>query len=153
MQPLPSPTAEDAFMATILELGRQMRQRLPGDELDHSLIPVLRVLCEGPARHTALAERLRLDASTVSRKIRYLEEQGLVQVSPDAADGRARQVELLPSGHRVLEQLLDRRRDLIAAVLAGWDEPDRHRLHQLLDRFNSDLSTGSRPPHQEVPST
>ena len=141
-------------MATILELGRRMRQRLPGDELDYPLLPVLRVLCEGgPARHTVLAERLGLDASTVSRKIRQLEERGLVQVSPDAVDGRARQVELLPTGHRALEQLLDRRRDLIAEVLAGWAEPDRNLLHELLDRFNADLSSGTRAPNQEVPST
>ena len=143
MQPVDPMTAsaEDAFMATILELGRRMRQRLPGDELDYSLLPVLRVLCEGgPARHTALAERLRLDASTVSRKIRHLEERRLVVVSPDAADGRARQVELLPAGRRALEQLLDRRRDLIADVLSSWPDADRALLHQLLDRFNTDLT-------------
>ena len=157
MQPVPAAVAtspEDVFMATILELGRRMRQRLPGDELDYSLLPVLRVLCEGgPARHTVLAERLGLDASTVSRKIRHLEERGLVQVSPDAADGRARQVELMPSGQRALDQLLERRRDLIAEVLAGWAEPERDLLHQLLDRFNSDLSSSTRAPNQEVPSS
>jgi DNA-binding MarR family transcriptional regulator len=127
-------------MATILALGRRMRQRLPGDELDFSLLPVLRVLCEGgPARHTTLAEQLLLDASTVSRKIRQLEERGMVQVSTDERDGRARQVELLPSGLKALEQLMDRRRDIITAVLATWPEADRALLHQLLDRFNHDL--------------
>jgi DNA-binding MarR family transcriptional regulator len=150
MQPVASPSPEDAFMATILELGRRMRQRLPGDELDYSLLPVLRVLCEGgPARHTVLAERLLLDASTVSRKIRQLEERGLVRVSPDAADGRARQVELLPSGLRALEQLLDRRRDVIAEVLDGWPEADRELLRRLLDRFNHDLSGRAQPSIQE----
>ena len=144
MQPVdrPAPTAEDAFMAVILALGRRMRQRLPGDVLDYSLLPVLRVLWEGgPARHTAIAERLELDASTVSRKIRHLEERGLVLVSPDATDGRARQVELLPAGLAALEQLLDRRRDLISDVLATWPDADRALLHQLLDRFNHDLTS------------
>ena len=141
-------------MATILELGRRMRQRLPGDELDYSLLPVLRVLWEGgPARHTVLAERLLLDASTVSRKIRQLEERDLVRVSPDAADGRARQVELLPSGQRALEQLLAQRRDVIAEVLVDWPEPDRTAFHRLLDRFNADLSRSGQPSNQEdVPS-
>ncbi len=100
-----------------------------------------------------LAERLGLDASTVSRKIRHLEERGHVQVSPDAADGRARQVELLPSGHHALEQLLDRRRDVIAEVLAGWPESDRAALHQLLDRFNHDLSGTAHVSTQEDPAT
>jgi DNA-binding MarR family transcriptional regulator len=143
MQPVDHPAAspEDVFMATILELGRRMRQRLPGDELDYSLLPVLRILAEGgPARHTALAERLLLDASTVSRKIRQLEERGMVRVSPDEHDGRARQVELLPSGLAALEQLLDRRRDIITGVLETWPEADRALLHQLLVRFNHDLT-------------
>ena len=143
MQPVdrPAQTAEDAFMAVILALGRRMRQRLPGDELDYSLLPVLRLLFEGgPARHTALAERLELDASTVSRKIRHLEERDLVRVTPDATDGRARQVELLPAGADALEKLLDRRRDIITDVLATWPESDRDLLHQLLDRFNHDLT-------------
>lgn len=146
-------TPEDVFMATILELARRMRRRLPGDELDYSLLPVLRVLCEGPARHTVLAERLTLDASTVSRKIRYLEERGLVRVTPDAEDGRARQVELVPDGHRALEQLLDQRRDVIADVLVDWPEPDRAQLRDLLVRFNSDLTRRTSPTTQEVPST
>jgi DNA-binding MarR family transcriptional regulator len=152
--PAPTASPEDAFMATILELGRRMRQRLPGDELDYSLLPVLRVLYEGgPARHTVLAERLLLDASTVSRKIRQLEERGLVQVSPDAVDGRASQVELLPTGLRALEQLLDRRRDVIADVLVDWPEADRALLHQLLDRFNHDLSHSGDPAPARTDAT
>ncbi len=63
-----------------------------------------------------------------------------MQVSPDEHDGRARQVELLPAGRRALDQLLDRRRDLIADVLAAWSETERTLLHELLDRFNTDLS-------------
>ena len=141
-------------MATILELGRRMRQRLPGDALDYSLLPVLRVLSEGgPARHTVLAERLGLDASTVSRKIRYLEERRLVEVTPDALDGRARQVELRPAGQQALEQLLAQRRDVIARVLAGWPESDRVVFHTLLERFNLDLRADSASrPQESLPS-
>ena len=153
-------TPEDVFMATILELARRMRRRLPGDELDHSLLPVLRTLAEcGAARHTVLAEKLGLDASTVSRKIRHLEERGLVRVSPDAEDGRARQVELLPEGQRALEQLLAQRRDVVGAVLARWPEADRALLRGLLTRFNADLtapsttSTTTSHHRKEAPTT
>lgn len=135
-----SATAEDAFFEALLVLGRRMRQRLPGDELDYSLVPALRVLWEsGPVRHTELAERLLLDASTVSRKVHQLEERGLVTVTPDTHDARARRVTLLPEGHAVLEQLLARRRSIITCVLETWPAEDRTRLHELLDRFNNDL--------------
>ena len=61
--------------------------------------------------------------------------------TPDPQDARARQVELLPPGLRALEQLLDRRRDLISDVLADWPDADRALFHQLLERFNHDLTT------------
>src|SRR3954453_18581517 len=116
-------TAEDALIAAMLTLGRRMRQRLPGDAFDASLMPVLKALQEGgPVRHTALAERLELDASTVSRRVRHLEELGLVRVATDRDDGRARQVELVPAGRRALEQLLGVRRELLSEVLGAWPE-------------------------------
>ena len=134
-------------MATLLALGQRMRQRLPGDELDYSLLPVLTVLWRcGPVRHTALAERLSLDASTVSRKVRYLEDRQLVAVTPDRRDARARQVELLPAGLVALEKLLDRRRDIIARVLQTWAGEERDRLHALLIRFNQDLDADMPSP-------
>jgi DNA-binding MarR family transcriptional regulator len=133
-------TAEDALITAMLTLGRRMRQRLPGDSFDASLVPVLKTLQScGPVRHTALAERLQLDASTVSRKVRHLEELGLVQVVPDREDGRARQVELLPGGRQALEQLLAVRRGVIRQVLDRWSPDDRAQLRDLLDRFTSDL--------------
>ena len=133
-------------MAALLALGRLMRQRLPGDELDYALIPVLKNLCEcGPARNTVLADRLHLDASTVSRKVRQLEDRGLVRVTPDEQDARARQVEALPDGREALHRLLAQRRDLITRVLDGWPAEDRELLRDLLNRFNHDLATDTEP--------
>src|SRR3954452_12200228 len=136
-----STTAEDALIAAMLTLGRRMRQRLPGGGFDASLMPLLKALQDGgPVRHTALAERLQLDASTVSRRVRHLEDLGLVKVSADRDDGRARQVELLPAGRRALEQLLGVRRDVLSRVLDAWPDSDRDRLRDLLDRFTTDLA-------------
>jgi DNA-binding MarR family transcriptional regulator len=147
------PTPEDAFMAALLSLGHRMRQRLPGDALDFSLLPVLKVLSRcGPVRHTTLAERLSLDASTVSRKVRSLEEHRLVRVSLDDQDGRARQVELLPAGRQALEQSLQRRRDIIGEVLGSWPTEDRELLRTLLLRFNEDLDASSNPDLLETRS-
>jgi DNA-binding MarR family transcriptional regulator len=135
-----SPTAEDALIGALLTLGRRMRQRLPGDTFDASLMPMLKALQSGgPVRHTTLAERLQLDASTVSRRVRHLEELDLVEVVPDRDDGRARQVELLPAGRQALEQLLAVRREVIRQALDRWSESDREQLRDALDRFTSDL--------------
>ena len=129
-------------MAVLLRLSSRMRRRLPGDTLDHTMLPVLRVLGEhGPVRHTELAERVQLDASTVSRHVRHLEERGLTRTRHDDSDGRVRLVELLPAGRRVLEQMLGRRHHILTEVLAGWPEQDRRTLGQLLTRFEHDLES------------
>jgi DNA-binding MarR family transcriptional regulator len=106
----------------------------------------------GPVRHTALAERLQLDTSTVSRKVRHLEDLGLVQVVADHEDGRARQVELLPLGQQALEQLLGVRREVIQQVLAPWPDSDRDLLRDLLDRFTSDLEARTTPDLRDEPA-
>jgi DNA-binding MarR family transcriptional regulator/GNAT superfamily N-acetyltransferase len=46
----------------------------------------------------ALRERLKLDSGYLSRLLRSLEAQGLVQTDPQASDGRVRRVVLTPKG-------------------------------------------------------
>lgn len=157
-------SAEDAFMAVLVRVSTRMRRRLPDDELDHTLLPVLRVLGEhGPVRHTELAERVQLDASTVSRHVRHLEERGLTRTRHDHPDGRVRLVELQPAGRQVLEAMLGARRRILAEVLAEWPEHDRRTLADLLTRVERDLETveghgfpaapgpGPGPEHEETP--
>jgi DNA-binding MarR family transcriptional regulator len=135
-----APAAEDTFMAVLVAVGSVLRQRLPGDEHDFSLLPVLAELDRcGPVRHSDLADRLRPDASTVSRRVKQLAEQDLVTVTPDASDARARRVQIRPGGRRALTQLRSRRRDLLGAVMQDWPRGDRDELQRLLSRFLDDL--------------
>jgi DNA-binding MarR family transcriptional regulator len=99
-------------------------------------------------RHSDLADRLRLDASTVSRRVKHLAEQELVAVTQDASDARARRVQIRPAGRKALAQLRSRRRDLLGEVMQGWDPRDRDELQRLLARFLDDLGemTGAGAP-------
>lgn len=143
----PDGAVEDTFMAVLIAVGAVLRQRLPGDEHDFSLLPVLVELDRcGPVRLSDLAERLRLDASTVSRRVKHLTEQDLVAVSTDASDARARRVQIRPAGRKALGALRARRRDVLGQVLADWPTADRERFQQLLGRFLDglgDLTGGS----------
>jgi DNA-binding MarR family transcriptional regulator len=135
-----APAAEDTFMAVLVAVGSVLRQRLPGDEHDFSLLPVLAELDRcGPVRHSDLADRLRLDASTVSRRVKHLAEQDFVAVTQDATDARARRVQIRPAGRKALAQLRSRRRDLLGEVIKDWDPRDREELQRLLARFLDDL--------------
>src|SRR3954463_8251829 len=90
-EPIPTPeTAEDAVMSLMMALGRRLRQRQPGDAIDYSAFPLLKLLShQGPMRLSALASVLGLDASTVSRHARQLEDRGLLERTGDPDDGRA----------------------------------------------------------------
>ncbi len=72
--------------------------------------------------------RLGLDAGYVSRLVRSLRRQGLVELTPDASDRRVRRVR--PTAAGLAERAeLDRRSDeLAAALLEPLDERERTRL-------------------------
>ncbi len=144
-------TAEEAVLLTLARLGRRMRQRLPGEDLDFAAIVLMKALLREPLRLSALAGVLDLDASTVSRQVRQLEDRGLLERATDPDDGRASRVSLSPEGRRRLETGGRRRRELIAALLEDWPDADREQLHGLLTRLlhsldQTDLRSPSTPP-------
>lgn len=143
-------SAEEAVIQALILLGRRMRQRFPGDEIDFSAIPVLRALeHQGPSRVSVLAGHLGLDASTVSRHVRQLEDRGLLERAGDPDDGRASQVMLSGRGRDCLEQGAASRRALVATALGGWSDVDRESLRSLLVRLCTDLE--NTPAPQENP--
>jgi DNA-binding MarR family transcriptional regulator len=149
-------TAEDAVMALMMGLGRRMRQRLPGDEIDFTALPLLKTLHHhGPMRLSSLAAELNLDASTVSRQARHLEDRGLLERTDDPDDGRASRVMVSAQGSTCLEKGASARRELVARVLDHWPDEDREQLRVLLNRLNDDLSsthhhsTHDHSTHQE----
>lgn len=131
---------ETVFAATVL-VGRQLRQRHPADEIEFSSLAMLRAADQyGPLRLSALASALHLDASTVSRQVRGLEERDLLERMTDPDDGRANLVAITPHGRRCLEDGATRRRDLIAERLADWDTDDREALQRLLQRLSESFT-------------
>lgn len=148
MQPTPSTappydapaSAEEAVLMVLARLGRRMRQRLPGEDLDFAAVVLLKALVgHGPARLTDLAGVLHLDVSTVSRQVKSLEDRGLVERHPDPEDKRASLIAATADGADRLETGARRRRALIADLLAGWPETDRDQLHTLLTRLLTEL--------------
>ncbi len=55
----------------------------------------------GPMTATALAERLNIDRTNVSRLCARMESEGEVERDPHPGDGRARLVKLTPKGERI----------------------------------------------------
>lgn len=134
----------DSVLSTTMAIGRLMRQRLVGDQLEPATYWVLKNLAPGSVRITALAASTQLDTSTVSRHVTQLEQAGLVERSQDPDDRRAQHVGLTEEGRTQLAASTARRRELLTQSLDGWDTADLADLERLLDRFVTSLESRNR---------
>jgi DNA-binding MarR family transcriptional regulator len=142
-RPSPEPeTAEDAVMGLMMALGRRLRQHQPGDLIEYSSFPILKLLChQGPSRLSALAQVLGLDASTVSRHVKQLEDRGLLARTDDPDDRRASRVDISARGRSILDDAFAARRGLITDALDDWSDEEREMLRSLLHRLVGTLAS------------
>lgn len=130
----------DSVLAALMTVGRTMRQRVAGDELEPGSFWLLKNIAAGePLRVTALAACTNLDTSTVSRQVAQLDRAGLVERTPDPDDGRAHRLQLTDTGRSRLHDAFARRRALLRRVLDRWDTDDVVAMDRLLGRFVADL--------------
>lgn len=138
-----------ATLSQLVRLGRHLgaraADRIYGDLPSFGwalLVPLER---DGEQRCSALAARVGVDVSVVSRQIAALERAGHVERRPDPHDGRASLIRLSPAGAAALAATRAERRHWAAGALSQWDEADAERLGELLERLLTDLEA-SVPP-------
>jgi DNA-binding MarR family transcriptional regulator len=90
---------------------------------------------DGPLSQQALAGRLRLQKSTVSRLVDELERDGTVERHPNPSDRRSVLIGLTPTGRRKAGRLRDAQAELFARLLADMSADERRQLAGLLDRL------------------
>lgn len=131
-----------ALYAVVLRLSR-----LPVDEpVDKAGLAVLHEMRRlGIVRPSDLATEMRLDLSTISRHLRSLEQQGMVQRTADPDDARAQRITVTTRGGDVLTRLMGHRAATIGDAISHWPEGDRRILDQLLRRLAEDLSQTPGP--------
>jgi DNA-binding MarR family transcriptional regulator len=86
----------------------------------------------GPLTTQALRERLGLDSGYLSRLLRRLEEEGLVNVTTDPGDRRRRQVSLTEAGRERWKELERRSDDQARLIVGPLTERQRERLARAL---------------------
>ena len=134
----------DSLLGATMTIGRLMRQRRSGDQLEPATYWVLKNLGAGSMRVTALATSTQLDTSTVSRHVTQLEQSGLVERTQDPDDGRAQRVGLTEEGRAQLAASTARRREVLTASLDDWDAADLADLERLLGRFVHSVESRTR---------
>ncbi len=104
----------------------------------------------GPVRQTVLAERVGLEAMTLSTYLDRLEERGLLSRMADPADRRAKLVQVTDAAEAVLDDIArigtELRTDMSATIDPAQLEEIRQGLHQMrvcLIAMRPDCSKGS----------
>lgn len=101
----------------------------------------------GVVRPGDLADRLLVDAPTITRRVQLLEGRHLVRRTIDPCDRRAQLVQLTAQGTRVLERAMAAYQLWLETVLAGWSDADRAQLALLLRRFTDDVYANETNGH------
>jgi DNA-binding MarR family transcriptional regulator len=139
--------AIETEIAFLMRLGEATRRSTgaPHRALDRSAYVILRHLeAGGPQSVSALAERLNLDGSTVTRQVIALERDNLITRTPTPNDGRSHLITATPLGRKSVAGVRAARRDLYGQILAEWSADDRKCLADLLTRLNSALDAHVR---------
>ncbi|MFC6704999.1 MarR family winged helix-turn-helix transcriptional regulator [Flexivirga alba] len=108
--------------------------------LEPSSYPVFFALGRGPARVSALADRVHSDVSTVSRQVSNLVSHGLAAKVSDPDDGRAQRVALTEEGEALIQRLQDGRGRWIQQLLVDWDDAKARDFTRHLHEFIGQLS-------------
>ena len=117
-------------------------------ELNATSYLILTTLSEyGACRAAHLADSFALDKGSVSRVVHQLLQLGLIERSPDPADGRASILTVTDEAVRRLAAVRGARREHFDDRLDAWDVSDIEDLADRLGRFNHALSE-----HADVPA-
>ena len=98
-----------------------------------------RIVEDGPVVLGDLSAAADMDPGAVSRQVKALEADGLVERQGREGDARIRVLRATPAGRRVRNRIADVQDRHMADVLAGWSDNDRATFARLLDRFVEDL--------------
>lgn len=110
-------TAADLRMATF-RLARRLRCVRVADAMSDAQLAVLMTLrLQGRRTITALAERERVTAPSMTSLINGLEEQGLVTRTTDHEDRRRVQVDVTDAGIDIVERTMTRRDELLVDAM------------------------------------
>ncbi|WP_229403550.1 MarR family winged helix-turn-helix transcriptional regulator [Micromonospora okii] len=135
-------------VAMLMRLGEATRRATGTAEhrvLDRAAYVILRHLAAaGPQNVSALAARLDLDGSTVTRQVSAMQRDGLIDRAPDPTDGRGTVISPTPAGLHRMAAVRAARTRLYGDILADWSPGDRDTLAEMLTRLNRALENRPR---------
>jgi DNA-binding MarR family transcriptional regulator len=135
--------AIETHIAMLMRLGEASRRSTglkPHRALDRAAYVILRHLQQhGPQNVSALAGRLNLDGSTVTRQVTALQHDGLVERHRDPRDGRGTVIEPTDKGLTQVNAVRQARRALYDKILNDWSPEQRADLAGMLERLTASI--------------
>ena len=118
---------------TIVRTARRLRQEA-GTDLSPSLTAALSTVeRHGPMTPSELAARERIQRPTATRVLARLEEQGLIERTPDPRDGRSSLVTATTAGRELLAALRTRKTAFLASRIETLSADERATLERAAD--------------------
>ncbi len=136
--------AADRFHSAAIHALRHVRREDPATGLSAARLSALSVLVFGGARtigELAAAEQVR--APTMTRIVRGLEDEGLIEREADPDDGRRVLVRATAKGKRVLWRARERRVERLAELLGRLPPEDVGRIHAAAELVEGALTQES----------
>ncbi|WP_235547984.1 MULTISPECIES: MarR family winged helix-turn-helix transcriptional regulator [unclassified Nocardioides] len=93
----------------------------------------------GAQRASAMAESFGIDKGAISRQVQHLLDLGLVDRSPDPADGRATLVSVTADAAVRIAEVNEDRRRWLDDRLGDWPEQDLSEFVRMLASYNAAL--------------
>ena len=93
----------------------------------------------GSCRSSAIADAFDMDKGAVSRQVQHLTELGLIERTPDPADGRAALLAVTDDARRRMADVQRHRRKYLDERLADWSDEDLRAFVDMLGRYNTSL--------------
>ena len=118
----------------------------------HDFAPAMvmyRIAEQEPVRVSDLAASCGLDASTVSRHAKTLEDQGYVSRSGDPQDRRASRLELTQQGRSYIDTHAALRAQLLSDAMTTWSADERQTYVHLTQRLAAAVTHIPMPTSSE----
>jgi DNA-binding MarR family transcriptional regulator len=129
----------------ITRTARRMRQEVGGELRAPNASALTTVELHGPLTPSELAEIERVRRPTATRILRNLEEEGLVERTPDPKDGRSALISLTGEGRERLRRLRKRKNAYLARRMRDLDSGEVGTLERAAEILEQ-LLEGDRTP-------
>jgi DNA-binding MarR family transcriptional regulator len=129
----------------ITRTARRMRQEAGSELRAPNASALTTVELQGPLTPSELADIERVKRPTATRILRFLEQEGLVERTPDPKDGRSALISLTGEGRERLRRLRQRKNAYLARRMRDLEPGDvevLERAAEILER----LLEGDRTP-------